>query len=332
MHWLHAKKDVGALPMEIPTEKTLLFYVTKLRRKQKQRNTLIKVFINQSEMTRQSIIRGSLAFFIILLMMPLGHAFVVLMGRHLEGAGLKTGAFLLGLAGVLIAVLGNRMRGEAMQVLAGAFGAILFWGAWVEFIFISYAKSLHVPPLMNGDVILTKPEYLMMPSTLPFAVLALIMYVYWAKTDWGLIKLFRKWLKITPITSGKGRNESIKAFIDLLLLIWWAYLILLVEYDPELLGERHPVTLVFASICLIAAIILFVRSLRAPTWASALRQAIVTVCVLWTFVEVMIRLKLFTEIWIYPENYIVEMICIAVAFVVAIFIMARLGHRNIKRG
>lgn len=282
-------------------------------------------------MTRQSAVRGILGFFVILMMMPLGHAFVVLMGRHLSGASLTASAICLGFAGICIAIAGNRVRGEAMQVLCGAFGSILFWGAWVEFIFISYASSLHVAPLMDGDRILTKPEYLMMPVTIPFAVLTFIMYLYGADTHWGVMLFLRKALKIncTP-KNDASRRSSTGAFIDLTLLIWWAYLILLVEYDPDILGDRHPVTLASASICLIASIILFVRSLRAPSWASSLRQSIVTVCVLWTFVEVMIRLKLFTEIWIYPERYVIEMILIAAAFVTAILLLAFLGHKKYK--
>lgn len=279
-------------------------------------------------MSRQSITRGLLSFFIILLLMPLGHAFVVLMGRYLHGASLTIGAIALGAVGIACAVSGNRCRSEAMQILCGAFGAILFWGAWVEFIFISYARSLHVPPLMANGVVLTKPEYLMMPVTIPFAVLAFIIYLYYADTHWGVVTWLRKRLGISSRKSDRRNSASVGAFIDLLLLIWWAYLVLLIEYDPDLLGDRHPVTLGFASFCLVCSIILFVHSLRSPTWASALRQAIVNVCVFWTFVEVMIRLKLFTEVWIYPERYVVEMALIVVAFLTALWVMAHIGHKN----
>lgn len=282
--------------------------------------------------TGQSAFRGLLAFFIILLMMPLGHAFVVLMERHLDGIMLKLSAFLLGFLGIVIAVVGNRLKGEAMCILAGAFGAILLWGGWVEFIYISYGRSLSVPALMNGGEILTKPEYRMMPSALPFAIITLIMYTWWIPSNWGAIRIFRKWLGIRVPEKWAGKNsESMSTFINLLLLIWWAYLILLVEFDRDILGESNPITLGFAALCLCVAVILLIRSLKSPTWGSALRQAIVTVCVLWTFVEVMIKVKLFTEIWIYPEHYIVEMILIVVAFVVAIFVMAYLGHSNLRK-
>ena len=281
-------------------------------------------------MNSKSATKGILSFFIILFLMPLGHAFVVLMARHLEGFALNMSAFALGASGIAIAVLGNRLRSKAMQILAGAFGAILFWGSWVEFMYISYGQSLHVPPLVIEGEVYTKPEYLMMPSAIPFAALSLIMYTYMAHTNWGVILILRKWLGIKQDGIFNRTGESISAFIDLLLLIWWAYLILLVEFDPGLLGLKHPVTMIFATICLISGLILLVRSLNAKTWASALRQAIVTVCVLWTYIEVMIKLRLFTEVWIYPEKYVIEMILLVFAFVTVLFVIAFLGHRGIK--
>lgn len=279
-------------------------------------------------MTRQTFLRGFLAFFIILLMMPLGHAFVVLMEHHLTGFALKCGAFFVGAAGVAIALAGNRLPGEAMQSICGAFGAILFWGGWVEFIYMSYGQSLHVPPLMDGEVVLTKPEYLLMPTAIPFAFLALLIYTFCAHTHWGVVLQFRRWLGIPSPKGAITGYHSVNAFIDLILLIWFAYLVLLIEFDPAIFGDRHPVTMIFATVCLILGLILFVRSLSAQTWASAVRQAIVTVCVLWTYIEVLIRLKFFTEIWIYPERYTVEMLLLVGGFIVALYVISYLGHKK----
>lgn len=282
-------------------------------------------------MTRKSAFRGTMSFLAILLLMPLGHAFVILMKNHLSSQALFIGAFCLGFLGLIFAVSGNRLKSQAMQVLTGAFGAVLFWGAWVEFIFISYGESLQVPPLMQGGEVYTKPEYLMMPTSLPFAALAFVMYVFMARTRWGVILVIRKWLGINTEYDESRSYASIQAFIDLLLLIWWAYLILLVEFDPSLLGLHHPVTMISSTICLIAGLILLVRSLSAPSWVSALRQAIVTVCVLWTYIEVMIKLRLFTEVWVYPEKYILEMILLLVAFVVVLLLISYNGHKGLKK-
>ena len=281
--------------------------------------------------TRESAIRGILAFLVILFLMPLGHAFVVLMERYMTGTALKLGAGALGGLGIVMAIAGNRLPGEAMKILAGVFGAILFWGGWVEFIYICYAHSIGVPPLMDGNVVYTKPEYLIMPTSIPFAALTFIIYLFMADTRWGVIIALRKWLGISENTVARNIGTSISAFIELILLIWWAYLILLIEFDPGLLGVKHPLTMIFATVCLIVGLILFVRSLSSPNWGTALRQAIVTVCVLWTYIEVMIKLKLFTEIWIYPERYIVEMIALVFAFIAVIFIIAKTGHKNIKK-
>lgn len=280
--------------------------------------------------TRQSFIIGLLSFLVVLFCMPLGHAFVILLGRGLSGTLLNIAAGILGVAGIVLALAGNRLRSEAMQILCGVFGAILFWGAWVEFIYISYGHSIGVFPLIMDGEIYTKPEYLMMPTSIPFAALAFIMYVFMAKTNWGIVLVVRDWLGLKVSDNDSKENLAIRSFIDLLLLIWWCYLILLVEFDPFLLGLHHPVTMIFATICLIGGLILLIRSFTATSWASGLRQAIVTVCVLWTYIEVMIKLKLFTEIWIYPERYVVEMILLVIALIAVLLIIARLGHKNVN--
>lgn len=196
------------------------------------------------------------------------------------------------------------------------------WGGWVEFIYMSYAASLGVPPLIEDGVVVTKPEYLIMPTALPFAVLTFIMMIYGGDTRWGIVSLIRRMLNIR--TESRGANPGIWSLVELVLLIWYAYLALLLMYDKDILGDRHPATLIFAFICLAVAITLFVKQLRTRSWESGIRQSIVTVCILWTWVEVMIRLKFFTEIWIHPAEYAVEMILLLVAFVaVSLFLLRK---------
>ena len=55
--------------------------------------------------------------------------------------------------------------------------------------------------------------------------------------------------------------------------------------------------------------------MRLSTRGANIRRAIATVVVFWVPVEVLGRLDFFKEIWIEPEKYITQMICILVAFV-----------------
>jgi len=245
-------------------------------------------------------------------MMPLGHAFVILMSHHLTGWVLTCSAIALGVLGIAMAVVADKFSNRDVATAVGAFGGVLVWGGWVEFIYMAYAGALGVPPLVDGGEVVTKPEYLIMPTALPFAVLTFVMMVYGGHTSWGVVSLLRRRLGIAETSS--DRHSGVWTLIELVSLIWYAYLILLIMYDKDILGDRHPVTIGFAFICLAVAIVLFVRQLRLATWSSALRASIVTVCVLWTFVEVMIRLDMFTEIWVRPADYVTEMILIAVAF------------------
>lgn len=272
-------------------------------------------------MSRASVVRGTLSFIFILLMMPLGHAFVVLMSHYLSGWALTSSAVALGVLGVVGAVVADKMTNRDIATAIGAFGGVLVWGGWVEFIYMTYARGLGVPPLVEGGEVVTKPEYLIMPTALPFAIIAFIMMVFGGHTSWGVVRWLRCRLRITVVDS--GRSSGLWTLIELVLLIWYAYLVLLIMYDKDILGDRHPVTIGFAFICLAVAIELFVRQLRLATWSSALRASVVTVCVLWTFIEVMIRLGLFTEIWVHPADYLTEMILIAVAFVAVTLFLVR---------
>lgn len=279
-------------------------------------------------MNSKSVTKGILSFLCILFMMPLGHAFVILMQTHLEAPALQWVAGCAGFAALVGAILGCRVKSEAMQVLCGAFCAVIVWGTWIEFSIISFGKSLEVPPLMVGGEIYTKPEYRLLPSTLPFAALFLLIYVYSAPPRWMFVKYMRRFLQMKGNYVADGSNESIWAFLSLLLLIWITYLVLLVEFNPSICGARHPVTMITAAACLSCGLILLLRSMAARSWASAFRQAIVTVCILWTFVEIMLKLKLFTEIWIYPQKYVGPMIALLIAFVATVVAVCFIAHRK----
>lgn len=271
-------------------------------------------------MTGQTITRGVLSFLIILLLMPLGHAFVIIMEHNLDGNALNVTALILGLLAVVSAFAANRLKNKGLSTALGALTGVVIWGSWVEFIYITYAESVGVTPLIADGEIITKPEFLIMPTALPFAAVTLVMYVFGNSRRWGLVNTLRRWLGI-EVHPNSGRYNATGAMIDLVLLVWYTYLILLVCFDPSILGVRHPVTLSIATLCLVISIVLFVRSLKARSWACALSQSIVTVCFLWTFVEVLIKLRFFKEIWIHPADYVFEMVLILIAFAASISFM-----------
>jgi len=61
---------------------------------------------------------------------------------------------------------------------------------------------------------------------------------------------------------------------------------------------------------------MFGRLIRISSWGYAIRYAIPTVIVFWTFVEVIMRWQILHEIWVHPLEYRNEMLIILVAFIV----------------
>lgn len=89
------------------------------------------------------------SFFLVLFIMPLGHAAMILMEHLMAPGPLHVCAFLLGLAGLLITIAGVFVRGDLRQTLCGLFGGLLFWTGWVEFLFQYYADRYGMQSLVD---------------------------------------------------------------------------------------------------------------------------------------------------------------------------------------
>ena len=81
---------------------------------------------------------------IVLLMMPLGHALMILMEHFLEPTTLHYSAFLMGFVGLVITIAGVFVKGDTRQTCFGLAGALLFWTGWVEFLFAYFAQRFGV--------------------------------------------------------------------------------------------------------------------------------------------------------------------------------------------
>lgn len=271
-------------------------------------------------MNKKTIFIGVASFLIVLFTMPLGHALMILMEHLLNKQALYFAAFILGFIGLVLTIIGIFAKGDTQQTLYGLFGGLLFWTGWIEFAYVYYAHRFGVQPLLNeaGEII-TKPEYLILPSSAGFLVMFLLLYLFSIKTGCNFFNylqkvFFRKSsvrVEIKPIT----RHTALVTFMELNLLLWTSYLVLLFCYDEHFLGDRHPVTALIAFGCLAGSIYMFLRLIKISNWGYAIRYSIATVIVFWTFVEVLGRWDIFKEIWVHPLDYIPQMIAMLVAFV-----------------
>lgn len=298
------------------------------------------------------------SFFLVLFTMPLGHALMMLMEHFMSPTALHYSAFLMGLTGFMVTVCGVFVKGDTKQTLFGLAGGLLFWTGWVEFMLgyyahrygtlydltgsgtvtstIEYINGVVVDRHMyiNGQDIAemsrqelktlrgSRPEYLTMPGTFGFFMMFVLLYTFCIRSgcnafNWLQKKLFRDKRDIIvfkPMT----RHTSIVTFMELNMIMWASYLLLMFCYDPVFLGDSHPITIVISIFCLAGSFFMFKRELKIGAWGPNIRMAIATVIVFWTFVEVMGRNKILNEIWIAPLEHQTEMWSIFIAFLVLI--------------
>ena len=270
---------------------------------------------------------GILSFLIVLFMMPLGHAAMILMEKMLGHEWLYMAAFLLGVLGLVILLAGVFSRKEGTATFAGLFGGLLVWTGWIEFAFVYYANRFGVPPLVVDGEVVTKPEYLIMPSSVGFWAIFMLVYVFSTKSGCNFFCWIQRKLhyggsrkeasegqpvQIQPLL----RNHAMTTFMELNVILWTCYLVLLFAYDDAFLGDHHPVTAFIAFGSLAWSVYLFIKLLKIKKIAYAIRYSIPTVIIFWNFVEILGRWDLLTEIWVEPSHYWLEMTAMSLAFIV----------------
>ncbi len=276
--------------------------------------------------TKKSVLIGIVAFMAVLLTMPLGHALMILMEHFMSPAAVNYSAFAMGLAGIVMVITGVFATGDTKQTLWGLIGGLLFWTGWVEFIYVYYTHRFGVEPLLNeANEIVTKPEYLILPSSFGFWVMFMLLYTFSIKSGCDFFRWIQKLffkkssetINIKPIT----HHTSIVTFMELNMILWTSYLLLLTCYDNNFIGDQSIFTLAVAFACLIGSLFMMKKLLKITQWGYAIRYAIATVVVFWTFIEIMGRLNLFNEIWVQPLAYKNEMIVILTSFLLLFVIL-----------
>ena len=273
--------------------------------------------------------KATASFLMVLFTMPLGHAVMILMEHFLNETTLHYSAFAMGFVGMLMVI-----AGDTRQTLWGLFGGLLFWTGWVEFLFMYFANRFGTQPELDpvtGEIV-TRPEYLILPASFGFWMMVMIMYLFSTRNGCNFINWWQRLLfkgkKNEIAARPMTRHTSIVTFMELMMILWASYLLLMFCYDDVFLGENHPVTLLVGLGCLIGSFFIFAKQLRIASWGANIRMAIATVVVFWTPIEVLGRMDLFSEIWTDPLNHVMEMVIILVVFVALAFYLWYKGARK----
>lgn len=283
------------------------------------------------KLKKRNVFIGITSFLIVLFTMPLGHALMILMEHLMEPVTMHYATFFMGLIGLIMVITGVFAKGDTQQTLWGLFGGLLFWTGWIEFIYVYYAHRFGVQPLIVDGEVVTKPEYLIMPSSFGFWIMFMLLYLFNIKNGCDffnyLQRVFFRNSKVQVEMRPMTRHTSLVTFMELNLILWTNYMVLLFCYDDNFIGDRHPITALVAFGCLVGSLFMFRRLINISQWGYALRFSIATVVVFWTFVEVMGRWNAFHEIWVEPMTYQSEMITIFLAFIV---LVTFLWYKSIK--
>ncbi|MEA3495737.1 MAG: hypothetical protein U9R42_06850 [Bacteroidota bacterium] len=266
---------------------------------------------------------GISAFLIVLFTMPLGHAVMIIMEKVFGHEYVFLAAFLLGIIGVVLLILGVKNKNEAKATFYGIFSGLLIWTGWIEFAFVYIAQKYNVSPIIENGEIVTKPEYLIMPSSIGFLAVFFLYYFFNGKTQ---CKFFRWWQKLfkikKPAITGINKEKSfaLTSAMEIIMILWTFYMVLLISYDKTILGDRHPVTYIVAFGSLLWSLYLFLKLIKIKKLAYALRYSIPTVIIFWNFIEILGRWDVFKEIWIEPWKYWIEMLSVLFVFTLLITI------------
>ena len=258
------------------------------------------------------------SFLFVLFMMPLGHASMIIMEKNMGPDAVHVGGFLLGLAGLVMVIWGVFVKGDTKQTLFGLIGALFFWTGWVEFLFQYYAHRYGTMPEIENGVVVTKPEYLILPATFGLWAMMMLVYMFCTKTGCDLINWLQKQFfrnrKNEIVPHPMSRHVAITTFMEFIMIMWTSYLLLMFCYDPHFIGDHSIITYAVGAGCFIGSLFMFASELKRQSWGANIRMAIATVIVFWVPVEVLGRINFFNEFWIEPQKYATPLLVLLAAF------------------
>lgn len=261
--------------------------------------------LSDKPLVRIGLRNGFFSFLLVLLLMPIGHALMV-MNEIILLDDKFIGAIIMGFIGVALIVWGIlKNKQTTLATILGFLGGVLVWTGWVEFSFVWNAEETKVADYIVNNEVATKKEYLVMLSSLGL-VATITLYFIFTRTYCTFFTWIQKYSglkKHVMIQTGYKKPLAVTTFVETIMILWFFYIVLLIVYNPNIAGDRHPATYVAGIGSLIWSLYLITRLFKIQTFDYAVRYAIPTVIIFWNFVEVLGRWELFNEIWVHPKEY-----------------------------
>lgn len=275
-----------------------------------------------------------LALIVVFVWQGLGHTVMILMERLFGEVWVYPISIALGAIGVWMVWYGKK-RDELGATLWGFAGGSLIWTTWIEFSFHYYARRLGIEPLIENGVIVTKQEYLVMPSSVGVLLATLVFFFFNKDTRCNAFRWLHRVLRMDPgpTESGKSRDISSIVAMETIYVTWFFYVYLLLLYDPQIGGgDRSVAAYISLGIFVMWTAYLTNRLLRFQRMAPAMRYAIPTGIIAWSAVEILGRWHLFTEVWEHPERFGLELTMIALGLGIAFALSMLSPARQLRPG
>lgn len=270
---------------------------------------------------------GLFAFLMVFILQGLGHTQMVLMQRLFGDTHVIAAAIVMGFVGCAVVYWGVRRNdNENLATWLGFIGGTLIWDGWVEFSFVFYAQHLGIPHLVENGEVVTKAEYLMMPSSIGVLFSSLAFFFFNRETRCNAFRWLHRnlHLSVGKPTLNYQRNVSTIVAMETIYIIWFFYIFLLVIYDKRILGDDHPAMYGILFLLVIWSVYLLNRLRKFTRITSAFRYGIPTAIIAYNVAEILGRWNVYTDIWIEPEKYTGQIIAflgglIVVAGIFALF-------------
>jgi len=268
---------------------------------------------------------GIFAFMLVLLLQGLGHAQMVLQEKIFGEEYVFQSAAIMGVIGMALVYWGVRLNhNENAATWLGFFGGTYIWDGWCEFSYVFYAHHLAVPNLVENGEIVTRAEYLLMPSSIGVLLSTLVFFLFNRETRCNAFRWIHRNLHL-PVgkpTLNYQRNISAIVAMETVYIIWFFYLFLLIIYDKQILGDDHWAMYPILFALVVWSVYLLNRLRKFSRLSSAFRYGIPTAIITWNTIEILGRWNIFTEVWIEPQKYTVQVLVILAAFITVAVIFA----------
>jgi len=259
--------------------------------------------------------KGVVAFFTVLFIIPLGHAITVLaLKLPLNGQLLIAVACII--AATVIIYVTKYIKSPAWETFTGMIAGVILWAGLVEIGVKIGAQALEIE------------EKKAMEFSLAIVIPLLLYLLFNEQVRCNLFISLRKGLHILR---GNQQETTIdhwgpRVAFKMFTMIWIGHLILFFAYDEDFFGPQGLFCKITFILCLLGGSYLFYKLTKAEEMDFAFRYAMPTVIVIWSCIEILAKWKILSEPWITLNP--VFLVIVTVAFVSALFLIVRAERRK----